>query len=493
MKKYNIKIAILSIIVMLSGCTDNFIEINTDPNGASDALPASLISPAIYSTLSYNLGRNKALNNELMQVTVTLGNTNDIHRYDVRATYSDGPWNAWYTQLNNFRDMYSKGEVLGEDGSKGISLILDCWVTSLLTDTYGDVPDTEACRGREELFQPKYDKQKDIYLRMFDKLEEANTLLSTANTTEIFKRLDLLYAGNTTLWRKFGNSLYLRLLMRLSNLEDDPDLDIKARVKNILDTNPKSYPVFEKNEESAILYFTGENPLKSPFATNTNNAWNGSAGLANFFIDNLNNWKDPRLPIWATEASLGQYYGMESGYASGNTPDIASKLQLALREEPRLGNIMNYSELNFIIAEAGVRKWTNIDPETTYRKGIAADIYLWVDTLSAEIKDPFKVEKFNNYMEQPSIKWDALEGDKFKLEKILLQKYYSLFFTDFQQWCDYRRTGQPEMPIGPGVLGSMPTRLKYPVYVQNLNRENYNAAVKSMGGDDIRTKLWWQK
>jgi hypothetical protein len=74
------------------------------------------------------------------------------------------------------------------------------------------------------------------------------------------------------------------------------------------------------------------------------------------------------------------------------------------------------------------------------------------------------------------------------------QKYYALFFTDFQQWFEYRRTGHPVLPIGPGVRNNrqMPARINYPVYVQSLNQVNYQAAVADQGADDINTKVWWQ-
>jgi len=502
MKIFKMKIAaLLSVLVLTGSCTHDFMETNTNPNTATQALPASLLSPALYEMVTYNLGRAKALNNELMQVTVTISATNDIHRYDVRATYSDGPYNKWYKELNNFRDMYKNAEKLNDEFFMGVALILDSWTMSLLVDVYGDVPDSEACLGQEKLYQPKFDSQKDIYLKIYENLEKANQLLATADITKSQRPdLDLLYGGTNisgtaaqvTSWRKFGNSLYLRLLMHMSNRADDSDLKIQARVKNMLDNNSSNYPLFASNDDSAILEFTPDIPLQSPFKNQSNYDFNGSTGLADFFVDNLNNWKDPRLKLWATEASLGAYWGMQSGYESGNTPDPGSRLNLALRDEPKLGNIMNYGELQFLIAEAGVRSWTNNDPEKAYLKGIESSIYMWVDTTSD--KTVFPKTKFDEYVNQEALKWDNGEAVQYKVKKIMNQKYYSLFFTDFQQWCDYRRTGFPEIPRGPGIPStrSMPSRLKYPVYIQNLNKENYQKAVQSMGGDDIYTKLWWQ-
>ena len=81
------------------------------------------------------------------------------------------------------------------------------------------------------------------------------------------------------------------------------------------------------------------------------------------------------------------------------------------------------------------------------------------------------------------------------LERIMLQKYYALYFNDYQQWFEYRRTGFPVLPKGAGLMnnGIMPVRFKYPVTVVTNNNANYKKAVASMGGDDINTKVWWEK
>lgn len=485
--KYNIYLMVTLIIAMY-GCTDDFSEINTNPNTVTHALPESLLSPAVYEFISYNLGRSKAINNELMQVTVTLNNNNDIHRYDITSTYSDGPWNNWYVELNNFRKMYTIAKELNQEAYMGIALILDSWGTSIITDTFGDVPDTEACRGDEGIYQPKFDKQEDIYANIFNKLDSANVYLSRATALDVDQAsLDVLYGGDLTKWRKFGNSLYLRLLTRISKRASEAG--IVEKINAIISDNT-TYPLFQNNDDSAILRFTGTNPLLSPFHNNTNYDFRGNTGLSEFFINTLLDWEDPRLPMWASEASLGAYWGIQSGYAPGNTPDAGSQLLYDLRKNPLLGNIINYSEVEFLKAEAATRGWTNtVDAKTCYQNGIKSSLILWVSTLSTE------TAVLDSYITKANARWDETTSDNDKLEEIITQKYFALFFTDLQQWFEYRRTHYPNLPIGPGLLnnGKMPSRLKYPVYVQNLNREHYNQAVSSMGGDNINTVMWWDK
>ena len=84
-------------------------------------------------------------------------------------------------------------------------------------------------------------------------------------------------------------------------------------------------------------------------------------------------------------------------------------------------------------------------------------------------------------------------GCKYRRNK--KKKYYALYFTDFQQWFEYRRTGFPVMPVADGMLNNkiMPVRYRYPPAVQSTNTENYNQAVQAMGGDNINIKVWWEK
>ena len=83
-----------------------------------------------------------------------------------------------------------------------------------LTDIWGDVPYTEALQGLyvDGTMTPKYDTQASVYADLLVQLEEANALL--AGTTLNFGSGDILYNGDPVLWRKFANSLKLRLLNR---------------------------------------------------------------------------------------------------------------------------------------------------------------------------------------------------------------------------------------------------------------------------------------
>lgn len=476
--KRTIYISLLALAFTASSCKNNFEELAVNPNTSDHAVPQALLAPAIAEVVEANMSRSQRITNELMQVTVNMGDTEGkIFRYDIRTSEADYLWNSWYLQLTNFNDVYTGGIATSNTAYQGIALICQAWVFSLLTDTYGDVPYFNANNAKAGVFTPAFDRQKDIYSDLFAKLEKANQLLSTAGN--IPANSDPIYGGNAANWRKFGNSLYLRLLLRVSN---KAELNSIAKIKDMVDNKAATYPMISSNAESAILKWTGTAPYVSPFATWRAADWY-TPKLASFFVDNLNERSDPRIGKWATQYQ-GEYAGVPSGYAVGTNPEGKSSFPTALQIEPLLGNILNYPEVQFMLAEAAAKGWiSSKNAQTCYETGVTNAITLWGYNVPS------------GYLNFQLVKWDDTYSLDKKMDMIQLQKYYALFFTDMQSWFEYRRTGHPVLPKGAGLLngGVMPARLNYPVYVQSTNSQNYQAAVAAQGADVISTQVWWQK
>ena len=517
MKKtiYKITGVLMMFSIMLSSCTKGFQEINTDPNNLPQALPQQLLAPALVNTLTYNMLRNRNFNNELMQVTVAESDAEgQVFRYDFRSNWSDYLYNGLYTQLTNFKTIYNiTSDTAGINYNRsymGISLILQSWVYSILTDTYGDIPYFQSNKAKDSLiYEPAFDRQKDIYLDIFQKLEQANTLLSTSPIAAIAAASDPIYAGNISRWRKFGNSLYLRLLLRVSGKAEVAP-DVIAKIKDIVDVKSSTYPLIASNDESAILKWTGTAPYTSPYIAVREQDFR-APGLAIFFIQNLVNWNDPRIDIptygtggfnrWGIAPYQGAYLGIPSGYSTGENHTKKSYFYsntsaVSLQTEPLTGMIMNFAELKFILAEAAAKGWINGDPETYYNDGVLNSITLWLPAWTTIINSQTgQLNNINTYVAAADIQWlPTLTLDQ-KMERIHLQKYYALFLADLQQWFEYRRTGHPILPKGTGLRNSgvMPARMTYPVYVQSTNPTNYQAAVAAQGPDVISTPVWWQK
>lgn len=520
MKKHKNTIAYIFLTVLgLStlSCTKDFTKVNTDPIGKKSSEAHQLLAPALVNILNTNMSRNWSFNNQLMQVTVEINDSEGrVFRYDVRRTWADYTWNNWYTNLTDLKDIYtiaSKPESLNKS-YQAISLITQAWAYSLLTDTYGDIPYSEANTGKEGNMQPAFDKQKDIYADMFKKLEEANKLLKDG--TAIIGTSDPVYQGDVSKWRRFGNSLYLRLLLRASGKAEAAGTVI-AKIKEIVDVNSSEYPIMKDNTHTAKILWNGTNSstavYSSPFMVNIRAVDFRSMPICDFFLGKLVSWDDPRVdPDLGTDATprfgiargIDGYVGVPSGYSPGSGVVIQARFysdtekKTTLQTDKNTGIIMNSAEVNFILAEAAAKGWISGSAADYYYKGMVDAINYWMPTYITSPTDA----KFVKYITDANIKWnpalpldDLNFGVKSQMEMIHLQKYYAMFLVDFQQWFEYRRTGHPFLPKGPGLAngGKMPARLNYPLVTQSTNPTSYKNAIAIQGPDDINTLVWWQK
>src|SRR5690606_17308617 len=143
---------------------------------------------------------------------------------------------------------------------------------------------------------------------------------------------------------------------------------------------------------------------------------------------------------------------------------------IRLVEAPMVSVIMTYAEVEFIKAELALQGIIDSDAKTHYETGVRAAVEQWI--MPVDDKFVWDEAYFDNA-------FAAFDGT---LERIMLQKYYALYFNDFQQWFEYRRTGFPELPKADGMLNNQktPVRFKYPSTVQTHNASNYAKAVSSM-------------
>lgn len=472
---------IFSVVLLASlsfSCTKDFEEVNTDPNKIEKISPGTLLNPIIYTVSSFNTSRADAFTFDLMQVAIPFPSVaGGVHRYDISESAGNSTWNTYYRWINNVKEMRAAAVAAQDPNYEAIALTLNAWLYSLLSDCFGDVPMSEAVQGDLGIYQPKFDKQEDIYKKIIADLEKANTLYTT--TRPMIFGTDILYANNITNWRKFTNSLRLRLLLRVSN---KAEMNAYTKMADII-ANPTTHPIFTSNADAAILKITGVVPNVSPWGRAID--FTSFRATAGFFIDNLNDFADPRLAKWNSLARSADgkttigYKGIPSGYSGPESQFNyqPSNFLVALATAPMISVIMSYAEVEFIKAELAQKGKIPGSANTFYQNGVKASAEQWGATLPA------------NYFTNPKAAYDGT------LERIMLQKYYALFFNDYQQWFEYRRTGLPVLPKGAGQLNNqvVPVRFRYPTTVVTNNNANYKEAVKNMGGDDINTKVWWEK
>jgi len=494
MIKINKKYSFLFLIVLLiASCTKDFEEINTDPNRPKQITPGVMLGQLQYRIVNSSMTASRNFTHELMQVDAPRSSPSGVglHRYVVNP--GAAVWSNFYGYMADIEDIYKTSNDLGENNYKAIALVYKCWAYSILTDSYGDVPYLEATKASEGNFKPAFDKQKDIYIKILSDLEEANSLLNPSKALTYGG--DLLYnanslSGGTNLgiikWKKFTNSLRLRLLLRLS--KRNGEININEQITTIL-ANPVKYPVFTTNADDAIFKYTGSFPYYNPYFNQRQLEWRDGTYVTKFFINKMNTDNDPRRNLWFTPIVVGGvnvYQGIESGYPVTTEYQVGKNTSYndGLKILPQLGIMMTYSELEFIKSELALKGFnTGKNPKQHYDSAIVASMAQWGVIMPA------------NYLSQAGVVYDPNTSIETQLERIITQKYYASFFVDYQSWFEKRRTGYPVLPRGSGipVENAFPNRVPYPTYLQSLNPENLALAAASIGGDNSNTKVWWDK
>jgi len=356
-----------------------------------------------------------------------------------------------------------------------------------LSETFGDIPYSEALQGAEGNTQPKYDAQEDVYAGILNELEEANTLLDEANGTISG---DIIYNGDITHWKKLVNAYHLRLLMDLSKRAGDSKIDIKQQFQNII-SNPDKYPIMESNDDNGQIVFNSTS-TSNYYPTAGYLSLGTSISMEEGFVDILKERKDPRLfsiaqPIAGLAPNVfDNYAGVNGGLtladqqtASADASRINSRYYDITRpvNEPLI--LLGYPEQEFIIAEAIARGWINGDAEQHYKNGITSSMAF------------YNIDVPAGYLDEPNVKYDAANA----IPLIITQKYIALFMqSGWQPFYEQRRTGIPHFNVGPGTYNDrkIPKRWEYPQSEYDYNKANVEAAVQKQynGNDDVNEVMW---
>lgn len=468
-------------------CTNDFEEINTDPLRPSTANQGSMLGQVEYQMVNTTISSAKEFTHEVMQVTApNLSISGGIHRYEIMPGTGVGTWRNLYARMTDLNDIIQKSAE-NEPNYRAIAITLRAWGYSILTDAFGPIPFSEAAQAPNGILTPKFDAQKDIYSELLKQLKEANSIIDTSQGLDYGG--DGIYGDDAAAmmkWKKFINTLRLRLLLRVINR--DSQVNAKAQINEIL-SDPVKYPVFTSNDDDAIFRYTGDYPYYNPYYNARTLDWRQGDYYTKFFIDPMIAHSDPRLERWARKVDVNGkpgYIGIESGYVPGTdhtVTDTKSSYNDELKTSPLLGVIMTYSELEFIKAELALRGFnTGETPHSHYEKGIIASMTQW------------GVKAGTNFLKQDGVHYDESATFDKQLEQIMLQKYYAYFFVDMQAWFEKNRTGYPVLPRGKGIPAEnqFPSRLLYPTYLQSLNPDNLKAAVELLGGKDVSTVApWW--
>jgi len=375
-------------------------------------------------------------------------------------------WTNIYLILNDLKDAKNIVEndasldATTKGNKKAIIDLMEVYLFHVLVDTYGDIPYTEALDINNVL--PKYDNDEEIYADLFNRINEDVALLS--NGGESFGSADLFYGGDVNQWKKFGNSLKLRMAVRTEDAT-------KA-------TEAVNSGVFSSNADNLEFHFLSTPPHTNPIWASLVESGRHDFVVANTFVDKVVPLNDPRVPYFMDDnivPYIGGVYGDNNSYAS------YTHIGEPFHQPDMPFILLGYDEVEFLLAEAAERSLvgTPADAESHYNNAITASMEYW-GIPSADI---------TAYLSQPTVAY-ATAATTWQ-EKIGVQKWIALYGRGFEAWSSWRKLGYPEMNT-PAISGlPVPRRYIYPLDEADVNGSNYQAAVQAMGGDQLQSKVFW--
>lgn len=548
-----ITIITMACALFFASCSDEYMEnMNTDPSKAATIDPNAQLTTAQLQTYG-DLSMMEIYRNYHYAFTQQLMGCWNTTNYGGRHTLDNNEmsriWTSFYTQsLKNIIDaQYRTAEDAEKVNINSVLRIYRVYLMSIITDTYGDAPFSEAGLGfLEGKFNPKYDKQEDIYNAFFLELEDA---VNKIDPTKDKVTGDLIYAGDVTKWQQLANSLRLRFAMRISNVNPTK---AQTEFENALAAN--GGVITDASSDALIKYMTiafsfGQEAY-SDYRGNSlsqllfgNDPANNPSYLCSTFFNQLRQSGDPRT----FKISRCYYDGLMSATSPDNRVDITQEMiekgidfsprdpgayswepwptgydsdicaelavnnpsvtaTMAREVEPKLANnflksdnpgvVMTSAEVKFLMAEATVKKWNvgSVSAEDLYKQGVRAAMDFLTDNYGCTATTDAEFDAFIQN------KGTFGHTDNQKLEAINTQAWILHFTNPAECWANVRRSGYPKLKspaeygFGQYLTGGteIPVRLCYPVLESSYNKKSYNEAIERMGGtDNWHSLLWW--
>ncbi|NCQ15039.1 MAG: SusD/RagB family nutrient-binding outer membrane lipoprotein [Flavobacteriales bacterium] len=478
MKKISI---ILVTLVLVYSCTNNLENLNIDKKNATVASGETFFTGAeknmVDRMASINVNTN-VWRQFVQQITSTT--YNDEANYDIAGRkIPDGLWANIYRDV--LKDLDESAKVISATAPIGtagattqknqlaIIEVMNVYAYSVLVETFGNIPYTEALDFTNVL--PKYDDGKTVYTDLIARLSAAITKLDASGSS--FGNADLIYNGDVAKWKKFANSLKMR--MGLVIIDADPALGTAA-------VQQGAAGAFTSNADNAIFNYLNSTPNTNPMWVDLVQSGRLDFIVAKPFVDQMNTLSDPRRAVYFDNNISGGYvgatYGLNSSYAN------FSHIGPMFYESTLPHVLLDYSNVEFMKAEATERAIPGFSgAETHYNAAITASF------------DYYGVAGAAAYLLQPSVAYTTATGTW--QQKIGTQKWIALYNQGFNAWTEFRRLDYPAL-VAPATAsasadGVVPRRFTYPIGEQTLNGDSYTSAASAVGGDKLATKLFWDK
>jgi hypothetical protein len=461
MQKY---LLIISTGLLLGAC-NKFGDINENPNLPIEASNTQLIANAELYLPNLMESPQAQYNAQFLSETqypnLSLYNQVSASFYGIYQ----GPLMNLDSVLKSEKMDVTEGPV---NNQLAVARILKAYYFWHVTDRWGDVPFTEALKGRAD-FTPKYDTQQLIYDSLFKMLDVANNLFVAGKIKN-----DILYGGEPAPWKKLGNTIRLLMALRLADVDAVKGKDEfnKALAAGVMTSNGDNL-VFKHlaNAQNESYWWDQVNDQKRKW-------W----ALSKTLVDIMKPANDPRLPVYGDKNSGGEYVGLTFGQTDNLSTTAYSLMGTQIWKQDAPNYLVTYAQALFAQAEAAKLGWIaggDAKAEELYNLAITQSVQQWTGSTTGAS------DLFNH----ATVKYNAATA----LQQIATQRWVHLFMHGYEAWAEWRRTGVPALTEPQGT--AVPRRQGYPVDEQFTNKSNYQDAVQRQfsGADDLKGKLWWDK
>lgn len=491
MKKFLKYASLLSVVVLMAACQD-FLDVNEDPNNPVSVSP-DLVLPTAQVYTANVMHNNRYLNNLGNMMMYNWSQSDgyawypDEFKYNVTSSFYQQIFNYSYS---NTLKMYHVLDQLDSTYSyyRAIGKIMKAYHFQLLVDCYGNIPYSEALKRSGEA-TPKYDDAKTIYEDLVVQLTDAIRLINEGENAKVPGADDAIFGGDMSKWKKFANSVKLRILVRQSSMSGR-ETYLKEQF-NIIASEGSGYITADVGVNPGYTNIENQqNPFWDTFGkdvSGTETMNNKATCATDYILTFLTGTNDPRIDRIYEKPSDG-HLGVPQGLLDYDTPVVDAYVPEKvsnigpgiLKGANQDAIIYTLAESYFNQAEAHSRGLitTGDDAKTLYQKGIQASF----DYLGATGAQAYYSQVKN------LVGWDASAN---KLQAIITQKWIALNgLTAEQSWFDYNRTGFPAgLPISRlASTNDRPVRLFYPAGEYSSNGENVPAQPNA-----FTEKIFWGK
>lgn len=479
MKKFIIPI----IVGVLSvGCATD--DINTDPNSAYTTIPSTLVTYAqkelsdYINTCSVN-ENNFRLTMQYWQETTYVNES--IYDFANRSVSDQIFLDNYVNVLNNLTKAKQLINEYVPTATESITWpavkknqiaiidIMMVYTYQNLVDTFGNVPYSQS-NQLTTVTLPAYDDAAGIYADMITRLDGDIQSLDTSNSSSL-GAADLYYNGDVAKWKKFGNSLLLKLGIAIA--DSNPSLAQATATKAI------GYGVMSSASDNCQLAYLAASPNFSPVYENVSASGRNDFVGGKTLVDYMNTNADARItkyfkPVGNTTNYVGQTIGLPAAFANFSAPgDFAYTSTTP-------GILLSYTEVAFYLTEASARWGIGGVPAINYANAISASFTEW--GLTANAAAYIAAHPYN------AGNWKQSVGE---------QAWVAMYNQPLTSWNFWRRLDYPVLQVAtnaiPAAGGKVPVRMQYPAREASTNSANYAAAGAAIGGDKLTTKLFWDK